>query len=262
MPCAPGAHRYAPRMPASAAADLDLRSLIARLQREAERMAQLAETHALTAHVPGCPAWDVEALLRHQGHVHRWASKTVRERLQHWLQEDFVGPEEPAALVAWFREGAAQLIEVLRATPQADTIYTFAPGPPGVAFWALRQANETSMHRWDAESAYGEQVAFEPAVAAELLTEWLRIAADVVHNQAGTVGTIRFAATDTDLDLTAALGDRVSSAPSSPAATADLTLHGTTSALYLVSMNRIDTRGLRVEGNAALLDDWRARVRF
>ena len=131
-----------------------------------------------------------------------------------------------------------------------------------MAFWALRQANETSMHRWDTESAYGEQVAFEPAVAAELLTEWLRIAGDVVHKAAGAGGTIRFAATDADVDLTAALGDRVSSAPSSSASTADLTLHGTASDLYLVSMNRIDTRGLRIEGDTALLDDWRARAQF
>jgi uncharacterized protein (TIGR03083 family) len=254
--------RYPPGMSATTTADLDLRSLIARIQREAERMAQLAETHALDARVPGCPDWDVDALVRHQGRVHRWAGKTVRERLQSWLQEDFVGPDEPAAMVAWFREGAADLVEALRTTPQSQAIYTFAPGPPGVAFWALRQANETSMHRWDTESAYGEQVAFAPAVAGELLTEWLRIAGDVVHNATGTAATIRFAATDADLDLTAALGDHVGSAPSSSAAAADLTLHGTASDLYLVSMNRIGTRGLRVEGEVALLDDWRARVHF
>ncbi len=245
----------------ASAADLDLGPPIARLEREAERMAQLAETHALTARVPGCPDWDVEALLRHQGDVHRWASKTVRERLQHWLQEDFVGPEEPAAMAAWFREGAAQLIEALRTTPQSESIFTFAPGPPGVAFWALRQANETSMHRWDTESAYGEQVAFEPSVAEDLLTEWLRIAGEVVHNQGGIGGTIRFAATDVALDLTATLGERVSSAPSG-SARADLTLRGTASDLYLVSMNRIDTSRLSIEGNAALLDHWRARVQF
>lgn len=225
-------------------------------------MAQLAETHALDARVPGCPDWDVEALLRHQGHVHRWAAKTIRERRQSWLREKFAGPEEPAAIPAWFREGAVQLIEVLRTTPRSEVIYTFAPGPPGVAFWALRQANETSMHRWDAESAYGEQVAFEPAVAVELLTEWLRIVGDVVHTTAGTGGTIRFAATDADVDLTATLGERVSSAPSSSAGIADLTLEGTASELYLVSMNRLGTRGLRVAGATALLDDWRARVRF
>lgn len=225
-------------------------------------MAQLAETHALDVRVPGCPNWDVEALLRHQGHVHRWACKTVREHLQSWLHEKFVGPDEPAAMVAWFREGAAQLIEALRTTPQSEAVYTFAPGPPGVAWWALRQANETSMHRWDTESAYGEQVAFEPAVATELLTEWLRIAGDVVHNSAGPEGSIRFAATDADLDLTAALGERLSSAPTTSAAAADLTLRGTASDLYLLSMNRIDTHGLRVEGNTALLDDWRARVQF
>ncbi|MFN2462803.1 MAG: maleylpyruvate isomerase family mycothiol-dependent enzyme [Candidatus Dormibacteria bacterium] len=243
-------------------AELDLRPSINRIEREAARMAQLAETHALDARVPGCPGWDVEALVRHQGRVHRWAAKTVREQLQEWLQERFVGPEEPRAMVAWFREGAAQLIEALRTTPQSEAIYTFAPGPPGVAFWALRQANETSMHRWDVESAYGEQVAFEPAVAAELLTEWLRIAGGVVHNPAGTGGTIRFSATDADVDLTAALGERISSAPSDPAATAGLTLQGTASELYLVSMNRIDTSGLRTEGEMALLDDWRARVQF
>jgi hypothetical protein len=65
---------------------------------------------------------------------------------------------------------------------------------PGVAALAA--------HRWDTESAYGEQVAFEAAVAARLLAEWLRIAGDVVHNPAGTGGTIRFTATDADLDLT------------------------------------------------------------
>ncbi len=225
-------------------------------------MAQLAETHPLEARVPGCPDWNVEALVRHQGRVHRWAAKTVREQLQTWLQERFPAPEEQGAMVAWFREGAAQLVEALRTTPQAATIYTFAPGPAGVAFWALRQANETSMHRWDTESAYGEQAAFEPPVAADLLTEWLRIAGAVVHRAAGTRGTIRFAATDADLDLTAALGDRLSSAASTSPPTADLTLRGTASDLYLVSMNRIGAAGLRVEGDTALLDDWRARAQF
>ena len=249
-------------MAATSPDDLDLRPQIARIGREAERMAQLAQTHALDARVPGCPDWDVEALVRHQGRVHRWAAKTVRERLQSWLQEDVVGPAEAAALVDWFREGAAQLTDVLRTTPQSEAIYTFAPGPPGVAFWALRQANETSMHRWDAESAYGEQAAFEPEVATALLTEWLRIAGAVVHHQAGTSATIRFAATNTDLDLTAVLGERVRSAHSSAEAPADLTLRGTASDLYLVSMNRIDAGGLSTEGDTRLVQEWRLRVRF
>jgi uncharacterized protein (TIGR03083 family) len=246
----------------SSPAELDLRPLIARIEREAARMAQLTEIRPLDAWVPGCPKWDVEHLVRHQGRVHRWAAKTVRERLQNWLVEEFIGPEEPAALATWFREGAVQLAEALRTTPQSEAIYTFAPGPPGVAFWALRQANETSMHRWDAESAYGEAEPFEPAVAVELLTEWLHIAGSVVHNQAGTGGTIRFRATDADLDMTATLAERVCSARSDPAATADLTLQGKASELYLVSMNRISTCGLQVGGNTRLLDDWRARVQF
>ena len=249
-------------MSTSAPAELDLRPYIARIEREAERMARVAETHPLGARVPGCPDWDVDALIRHQGDVHRWAGKTVRERRQERLQEDFLGPDDPVEMVAWFREGAAQLVEVLRATPQSEAIFTFAPGPPGVAFWAVRQANETSTHRWDVESAYGEQVAFEPAVAAELLTEWLRVAGRRALKQEGAPATVRFVAGDADLDLTATLGERLGSAPSDPAATADLTLRGTASDLYLVSMNRLDPRGLLIEGNAALLDDWRTRVQF
>ena len=63
------------------------------------------------------------------------------------LQRDFEGPSGREALLAWYRDGCAALIETLEAASPDDAFWFWGPAPNALAFWARRQANETAVHR-------------------------------------------------------------------------------------------------------------------
>ncbi|MBB5125309.1 uncharacterized protein (TIGR03083 family) [Streptomyces albaduncus] len=61
-----------------------------------------------------------------------------------------------AELVAWYRDSHRRLLDTLAGAAPDVECFTFLPGPPSaLAFWARRQAHETTVHRVDAESARG-----------------------------------------------------------------------------------------------------------
>jgi uncharacterized protein (TIGR03083 family) len=70
------------------------------------------------------------------------------------------GRDHGDALIAWFEDGVDHLATVLAGTDLDAPCPNFSPGSANVvAFWARRQAHETTMHRWDVEAANG---AFSP----------------------------------------------------------------------------------------------------
>lgn len=124
---------------------------VQRLAAAMERFtAALAEAD-LAAPVPGCPGWDVADLGSHLGGVHRWARGAIVEG--HPGVDPGDGPRERDALVAWYREGADDLLDTLNTADPADPCWSFGPKPSRVAFWCRRQDHETWMHLWDARSA-------------------------------------------------------------------------------------------------------------
>ncbi|APU39022.1 MULTISPECIES: maleylpyruvate isomerase family mycothiol-dependent enzyme [unclassified Streptomyces] len=136
---------------------MEITAYVKTLAREGELLADMAERAGTDAFVPSCPGWHVTDLLRHTGSVHRWAAAYVAEgRL-----EPTGFPEAPelvgGELLAWFREGHADLVRTLTQAPDDVQCWTFLPtAPPSpVAFWARRQAHETTVHRMDAETAAG-----------------------------------------------------------------------------------------------------------
>ena len=94
---------------------MDVDQHIDRIRADGEALAEAAAAGPLDVPVPGCPGWDVEALLRHIGDVHRWAAMIVRERLAERPQRDFEGPAGREELLAWYRDGCAALIDTLQA---------------------------------------------------------------------------------------------------------------------------------------------------
>ncbi|MFJ9944676.1 maleylpyruvate isomerase family mycothiol-dependent enzyme [Streptomyces erythrochromogenes] len=136
---------------------MEITEYLKTLAREGELLAEVAERAGTDAFVPSCPGWHVTDLLRHTGAVHRWAAGYVGER-----QLEPTGfPEAPelvgGELLAWFREGHADLVRTLTEAPADVQCWTFLPtAPPSpLAFWARRQAHETTVHRMDAEGALG-----------------------------------------------------------------------------------------------------------
>ncbi|MEV7023253.1 maleylpyruvate isomerase family mycothiol-dependent enzyme [Kitasatospora sp. NPDC093558] len=150
------------------------------LRREGTLLADAAARAGLTAPVPTCPDWQVADLLRHVGVVHRWATAHpahgLREPLNLDGENELVGPmPSDAALLDWYREGHAALVDTLVAAPADVDCWFFLPAPSPLAFWARRQAHETAIHRLDADAAAGaEGPRTDTALALDGVDELLR----------------------------------------------------------------------------------------
>ncbi len=250
--------------PAAAAdaklAAVDINQQIDRVRADGEALAEAAAAGPLGAPVPGCPGWDVDALLRHVGDVHRWATMIVRDRLPERPQRDFEGPAGREELLAWYRAGCAALIDTLHAGSQEDAFWFWGPAPNALAFWARRQANETAIHRCDAESARGPITPLTVVDALDALDEWFGLAVRRVRAPEGGGRILRLVATDADTTWNLIVGDRLE--VTSDRGRGHCELRGTASDLYLWSMNRRGTDGIAVSGDASLLQVWADNVRF
>jgi uncharacterized protein (TIGR03083 family) len=143
---------------------------LAHLDRAAGDVAALLADGDLTAPVPGCPGWRLLDLAHHLRGVHRWARTAVVEG-RPGPDADENAPTQRAALVDWFRTGAADLAAALgRADPDAPC-WTFGPRPRTAVFWIRRQAHETAMHAHDAATSQGGTRAFAPDLAADGVDE-------------------------------------------------------------------------------------------
>jgi uncharacterized protein (TIGR03083 family) len=190
--------------------------------------------------VAGCPGWSVRDLVEHLGGVHRWARDIVVTGRP--------GPE-PAAegdLAAWFAEGAAALIETLAGADPAAATWSFTTDRT-VGFWRRRQALETVVHRWDAQSAVGEPEPIDAVLAADGIGEVaeLMLPRQVAKERIPPLpGAVRIAASD--LEASYVLGDGEPQATVTAAA----------EVLLLLLWHRVgpaDPR-LRIDGDAALAD--------
>ncbi|MGW0392716.1 maleylpyruvate isomerase family mycothiol-dependent enzyme [Streptomyces sp. NPDC003042] len=231
--------------------------------REGELLADAAEQAGTDALVPTCPEWRVADLLRHTGAVHRWAAGFVADA----AQEPLPFPEAPdltgAELLAWFREGHAALVRTLSEAPADVRCWTFLPtDPPSpLAFWARRQAHETTVHRFDAQAAQG--VAFSPVAPEfaqdgvdELLTGFHSRPRSRVRTDEPRV--LRIRAADTGAIWTVHLSQEPARTERDAAAgPADCELTGEAAWLYTALWNRLPLAGPAVSGDDSLARLWR-----
>jgi uncharacterized protein (TIGR03083 family) len=138
----------------------------------ATALIEAAEASGLDATVPSCPDWTVSDLLGHIGRVHRWAAgNAVRAPEDGFWAGDEIEIPDPDTRVDWVRDGVDVLVGVLD-RPADEPAWTFVP-PPVVGFWQRRQAQETTMHRVDAQLAAGAVDPIDPALAADGIDELL-----------------------------------------------------------------------------------------
>jgi len=137
---------------------VDIADHIDALDRDGALLADAAEAAGLDAVIPACPDWRIRDLVRHQAYVHGWAAEHVRLRSPRLIDDaaeaDILNGGPPdAELIAAYREGHAALVRTLRGADPDIECATFMPAPSPLAFWARRQAHETAIHRFDAQSA-------------------------------------------------------------------------------------------------------------
>lgn len=125
----------------------------------------------LAADVPGCPGWRLRDLGAHLGNTHRWARGAVVGG--HPRTADVEPPPGRDGLVEWYADAAAGLLATLRETDPDAAAWTMAE-PRTVRFWVRRQAHETALHLWDAQSTRGGAAApIEAGLAADGVDEVL-----------------------------------------------------------------------------------------
>ncbi len=258
-------------MPAGTLVRMEITEFVETLRLDGGLLADAAQEAGPDARIPACPEWQMRDLVTHVGQVHRWATGFVTQG----LQQPSRPPETPDLaddeLVPWLREGHHHLVLALHSAPQDLAAWTFLPAPSPLAFWARRQAHETSVHRADAQQAVGASLTPLPSAFAadgidELLTGFhardrSRIRTDVPR-------TLRLRATNSPgADWTVHLSDappqtvRTTPDIDGPDAgkPADCTIEGPAEELYLALWNRLPWDALTITGDESLPRLWQER---
>ena len=122
-------------------------------------------------------------------------------------------------------------------------------------------AHEAAVHRWDAESAFGEPEPISPRLAADGIDEWfdVHLRSDIVEPEVtgDASGTIHVHGTDTEGEWWASLSDRTLELERVHRK-GDVAVRGPASDLLLVLWGRRPPSTVEVLGDTAVLDSWLA----
>lgn len=232
------------------------------IRREGRALAAAARIAGVEAPVPSCPEWSVADLLSHIGRIHRWIALIVRERREafedHWSQAE---PPPPGERVEWFAAGVDLLADALLEAGPAVEVWSWTDDP-STGFWARRQANETAVHRWDAELAAGAPAPLERTLAVDGIDEYLMLlpqwrGVDALRD---LTGTLHLHCTDGEGEWLVRLDHGVE--VTREHAKGDVAARGAASDLMLLVSGRVDPSAVDVFGNAELLQTFVARARW
>lgn len=252
---------------------MEIPEFVETLDEEGRSLAAAAEEAGTDAKVATCPGWQVRDLVRHTGMVHRWATAFVAEGYTAYHPDGGLPGLDGADLLAWFRDGHRRLVDTLATAPPDVACWSFLPAPSPLAFWARRQAHETTVHRVDAQSALGRTPgAVARGFAVDGIDELLRgfhgRARSSVRSEVPRVLRVRatdtgvgpgVAADDTDAVWTVRLSTRppVTERGGETDEDADCEVAGPAARLYLALWNRLPFPDLT--GDASLAALWREK---
>lgn len=146
--------------------------LLEALATDFARLREVATTADLNAPVPSCPGWTIADLVRHVGEVylHKVECMRLGSHPEPWPPAG-IKAEEPVALLD--RSYAALTAEFAARDPR-DAAFTWYGPDQTVGFWLRRMAQETVVHRVDAEIAAGVEITEIPDdVALDGIDEFL-----------------------------------------------------------------------------------------
>jgi uncharacterized protein (TIGR03083 family) len=223
---------------------------LTQLDTAAKSFAQVLAHGDLAAPVSACPAWTLAELGDHLGGIHQWARHAVVAGTGDG--EPTPAPPDRDGLVQWYQDSAGALLSTLRGTDPATPVWAFGPKPRVAAFWHRRQAHETTIHLWDAESSQGAAAPIDKELAGDGIDELLTVffPRQVRLNRIPALES-SLAISAADLDERWVLAGDGLGPTSARDASADATVTGPAEALYLLLWHRIglDDPRLRVDGD-------------
>jgi uncharacterized protein (TIGR03083 family) len=237
---------------------MDRAAYIDSLRRDGHALASAAESD-LGAAVRSCPGWDVAKLVWHVLEVHSfWGQIAGRQMRTH---EDAVTPARPDRdrLIQEYRAGVDELADILsRADPETE-VWTWAPDR-NVGFIQRRMAQETAIHRWDAQSAVGDPQPIAPDLAVDGIDEFLDLFLPHHANEdRGPPYSVHLHSTDrTGEWVVRVAGERIEVARTHERG--DAAARGTSSDLLLMLWRRGRAPEIEVLGDATVIDRFLARA--
>ena len=239
---------------------LDYLSLLAA---DIEAFAIALEAGSPEMEVAGCPGWTLPSLGTHLGGVHRWARAAIITGAVPQLDPaNDPAPSDLADIADWVRDGGARLVTTLHdLDPLQPTWHPFPVEPKVAGLWRRRQAQEASVHRWDAERAVG----LTPTIAADFAADgideyWTVMLPRVASRESLTLPASVFATSTTDTNQRWIVDGRSGAALlAADGVQPDAELRGTALAVLLHLWGRpVQDGALDVTGDVALASDWLA----
>jgi uncharacterized protein (TIGR03083 family) len=236
------------------------------LATEVERFASTVDSADLSAPVTTCPPWDLAGLIKHLGMLYRWAGRMAAEGMTSRLSFrdlDLRFPDDPRAIVGWFRSRGDEVLTDLRAISPDQPTWTWG-ADQHARFWPRRLLHETLIHGADADLALGREPTIDTRLAVDGADEFLEnlpyaTFSPVIKDLKGDGETLHFHCTDADGEWLIELH---------PAgftwqhghAKGDVAVRGAASDLMLLLYGRRKPQGesFQVFGDEALLDRWLA----
>jgi uncharacterized protein (TIGR03083 family) len=161
----------------------------------------------LGAPVGSCPGWDVAELVWHTAEVHSFWRQIAERSLQDFHDVERVARPGDEELVDSFERGVERLAEVLERADPAGRVWTWAP-QKDVAFIQRRMAQETAVHRWDAQAAVGAAEPIDAALAVDGVDEFFDfMLPDDPARLGGESESVHLHATDAPGEWLATIGD-------------------------------------------------------
>jgi uncharacterized protein (TIGR03083 family) len=241
---------------------MDRAEYLAAIRREGMALADAAEGH-LAARVPSCPDWTVSDLVFHVAGVHRFWGEVVRRRARDAAAVDRIRPTiDPSddELLTWYRSGLERLGDTLAAADPSLPMWTWTPSDERVAWVLRRMAQETAVHRVDAQLAAGiRHPSVEPPLAADGVDEFFTYFLPDGDGLAGPAQTVRLQADDVDRSWLVTAGDGELVVVHETGGV-DAQVQAPASDLLLVLWRREDADRLRVTGDREQLARFLARA--
>ena len=214
-----------------------------------------------TARVPSCPEWDTNALLGHTGKVHHWVAHILETGAGERPARQF-GKEVPVGFsecASWYQAGVNELLDAFAAIEPDALVWNWSANEPAPArWWSRRMAQETTVHRWDAQNAVGIAEPIEPELAADGIDEYLDFVAQDLRSDPieGLEGS--FSLTPTDHQCTWHLHVAPDQLDRTDDTQTQATISGPVSDLYLWLLHRasVDSPELKVEGDQSAVSMW------
>jgi uncharacterized protein (TIGR03083 family) len=224
--------------------------------------------------LPCCPGWTVARLLGHLGAIYISITKNIREgkgedvvheredlgldpEFERWFEADRTAESAPPTVVEWFERVAEGLETTLREGEPGDRTWTWWAPDQTVGFWMRRMAQETAVHRWDVQQAFGREQPIDSELARDGIDEALEIYQPQWCRPKSTLRgsgeSYHFHRTDGEGEWLVRFenGDMK---VSHEHAKADVAIRGPASDLLLFLWHRIPADRLEVLGDASLID--------